>query len=122
MKVKDPTHWDVIIDGMIGVTNEPGGTARAQPAGAPYKIAGKTGTAQVFSVGTEREVQREGRSRERLRDHALFIAFAPADAPKTRGRGARRERQARQQRRRADRAQGLRRVPAAAGRAASNAC
>jgi penicillin-binding protein 2 len=79
--VSDPKHWDVIIGGMVGVTNDPAGTARRSQAGAPYKIAGKTGTAQVFSVG-QTEKYNEMDVAERLRDHALFIAFAPADAPK----------------------------------------
>jgi penicillin-binding protein 2 len=81
LKVKDPKHWDIIIGGMIGVTNDPTGTARRSQAGAPYKIAGKTGTAQVFSVG-QHEQYKESEVEERLRDHALFIAFAPAYAPK----------------------------------------
>jgi penicillin-binding protein 2 len=81
VEVKDSTHWDVIVGGMIGVTNDPTGTARRSQAGAPYRIAGKTGTAQVFSVG-QTETYNEKEVAERLRDHALFIAFAPAEAPK----------------------------------------
>jgi penicillin-binding protein 2 len=80
VKVKDPASWDVIIGGMVGVTS-PGGTAWRSQSGAPYQMAGKTGTAQVFSVG-QNEKYREADVAERLRDHALFIAFAPADAPK----------------------------------------
>jgi penicillin-binding protein 2 len=80
VKVKDPASWDVIIGGMIGVTS-PGGTAYRAQAGAPYQMAGKTGTAQVFTVG-QNEKYNEADVTERLRDHALFIAFAPADAPK----------------------------------------
>jgi penicillin-binding protein 2 len=49
--------------------------------GAAYSIAGKTGTAQVFSVGQTEKYNAKDVT-ERLRDHALFIAFAPADAPK----------------------------------------
>jgi penicillin-binding protein 2 len=79
--VKDPAHWDIIIGGMIGVTNDPWGTARRSQLDAPYKIAGKTGTAQVFSVG-QSEKYDEKDVAERMRDHALFIAFAPADDPK----------------------------------------
>jgi penicillin-binding protein 2 len=78
--VTDPTHWDAIIDGMVGVMS-PGGTAYRSQAGAPYQMAGKTGTAQVFSVG-QNEKYREADVAERLRDHALFIAFAPVDKPK----------------------------------------
>jgi penicillin-binding protein 2 len=80
IKLKDPEHWDIIIGGMIGVTNDASGTARRSQAGAPYKIAGKTGTAQVFSVG-QNEKYNEKDITERMRDHALFIAFAPAEAP-----------------------------------------
>jgi penicillin-binding protein 2 len=78
--ISDPSHWDVIIGGMVGVMS-PGGTAYRAQAGAPYQMAGKTGTAQVFTVG-QNERYRESEVAERLRDHALFIAFAPADAPK----------------------------------------
>jgi penicillin-binding protein 2 len=81
IKIKNPAHWDIIIGGMVGVTNDPTGTARRSQAGAPYKIAGKTGTAQVFSVG-QHEQYKESEVEERLRDHALFVAFAPAEAPK----------------------------------------
>ncbi len=80
MKVDDPKYWDTIIDGMIGVVR-PGGTAVRVQAGAPYQVAGKTGTAQVFSIG-QNEKYNESQVSERLRDHALFIAFAPVDDPK----------------------------------------
>jgi penicillin-binding protein 2 len=62
---------------MVGVTRE--GTGARAFAGAPYTHAGKTGTAQVFSLKGERYV--ESRVAERFRDHALFIAYAPADKP-----------------------------------------
>ncbi|HEX9208190.1 MAG TPA: penicillin-binding protein 2 [Steroidobacteraceae bacterium] len=81
VKLRDPQAWDVIIGSMVGVTNEGGGTARAAQAGAPYRIAGKTGTAQVFSIG-QNEKYNESQVQERLRDHGLFMAFAPAEAPK----------------------------------------
>jgi len=81
VEVADPSYWDVVIGGMVGVTNDPWGTARRSQLGAPYRIAGKTGTAQVFSVG-QKERYDEKEVAERLRDHALFIAFAPADEPK----------------------------------------
>ena len=81
VQVADPAWWDVIIGGMVGVTNDPWGTARRSQLGAPYAIAGKTGTAQVFTVG-QNEKYNEADIAERLRDHALFVAFAPADDPK----------------------------------------
>ncbi|MBS4097881.1 MAG: penicillin-binding protein 2 [Sulfuricella sp.] len=65
---------------MIDVT-QPGGTAQRVGAGAPYKVAGKTGTAQVVAI-KQNEKYVESRVAERHRDHALFIAYAPADDPK----------------------------------------
>ncbi|NJD31012.1 MAG: penicillin-binding protein 2, partial [Gammaproteobacteria bacterium] len=81
VKVSDPTFWDVAIGGMVGVVNDPNGTARRISVGAPYKIAGKSGTAQVFSV-KQNEKYNEKDVSERMRDHGLFIAFAPAEDPK----------------------------------------
>ncbi len=78
--LKDPGMWDVIVDGMKMVT-EAGGTAVVATRGTPYKIAAKTGTAQVFSLGQDEKYVAKNVA-ERLRDHALFIAFAPADNPK----------------------------------------
>jgi penicillin-binding protein 2 len=74
-----PENWQVIIDGMIKVMN--GGTGSRSQVGAEYQIAGKTGTAQVFTVG-QNEKYNESQLNERLHDHGWFIAFAPADAPK----------------------------------------
>jgi penicillin-binding protein 2 len=72
-------NWEVIVDAMVAVTT--GGTASRAARGAAYSIAGKTGTAQVFSIGqTEKYDEKE--VAERLRDHALFVAFAPAESPK----------------------------------------
>src|SRR5690606_39319444 len=48
--------------------------------GSAYRIAGKSGTAQVFSLANDEEYNAEEIA-ERLRDHALFVAFAPADDP-----------------------------------------
>ncbi|MDE1980856.1 MAG: penicillin-binding protein 2 [Betaproteobacteria bacterium] len=71
---------DFVRDAMEDVM-KPGGTAAQAGAGAPYLIAGKTGTAQVVGV-RQGEKYNEGRTAERNRDHALFIAFAPADKPR----------------------------------------
>jgi len=81
VQVGDAAMWQRIINGMVGVMTPPRGTARGSAAGAPYSIAGKTGTAQVFSVG-QTEKYDEKQIEERLRDHALFIAFAPAESPR----------------------------------------
>lgn len=71
-------HIDVIKHAMVGVTRE--GTGARAFAGAEYVAAGKTGTAQVFSYkGAEHKTET---MKAQLRDHALFIAFAPADQPK----------------------------------------
>ena len=79
VEIAQPDAWDVAIGGMVKVMN--GGTASRSQAGAKYQIAGKTGTAQVFSVAQNAKYD-ESKIDERLRDHAWFIAFAPADAPK----------------------------------------
>ena len=80
-EISDPGAWEVAIGGMIDVANASYGTARAAAAKAPYLIAGKSGTAQVFSVAANERIRKAGELEERLRDHALFVAFAPADAP-----------------------------------------
>ena len=71
---------DFVREAMEDVM-KPGGTAAQAGAGAPYLIAGKTGTAQVVGV-RQGEKYSESRTAERNRDHALFIAFAPADKPR----------------------------------------
>jgi len=81
IELKHAENWDIIINAMVAVTSGPRGTALRAGRGATYSIAGKTGTAQVFSVG-QTEKYNEKDVAERLRDHALFIAFAPAEAPK----------------------------------------
>lgn len=71
-------HIDVIKRAMVGVNVE--GTGARAFKGAEYVAAGKTGTAQVFSYkGVEHKTET---MKAHLRDHALYIAFAPADAPK----------------------------------------
>jgi penicillin-binding protein 2 len=74
-------QWDVVYDGMVGVVSGPGGTAYASGVNAKYKFAGKTGTAQVFTI-KQNENTRAKILEERRRDHAWFIAYAPADDPK----------------------------------------
>jgi len=71
---------DLVKGAMVAVTAT-GGTAARAGAGAPYKFAGKTGTAQVVGM-KQGEKYDEKKVAERFRDHALFIAFAPADDPK----------------------------------------
>jgi penicillin-binding protein 2 len=71
-------HIDVIKNAMVGVNKEGTGARAFKDAG--YVAGGKTGTAQVFSLRGQK-YDREG-VRKELRDHSLFIAFAPAEAPK----------------------------------------
>ena len=73
-----PEHIETIKKAMVGVNTE--GTGKRAFAGAEYVSGGKTGTAQVFSLrGSE---YKANRLRKDLHDHALFIAFAPAEQPK----------------------------------------
>jgi penicillin-binding protein 2 len=67
---------------MFDVANAPYGTARGAAAGTLYKMAGKSGTAQVFTVAANEKMRKAGELQEHLRDHALFIAFAPVEAPR----------------------------------------
>lgn len=72
-------NLDVVIAGMTDVTRT--GTARSVFQGAPYSVAGKTGTAQVISIAQDDRWDEKKVSRKHL-DHALFIAFAPARNPR----------------------------------------
>jgi penicillin-binding protein 2 len=74
-----PENLEVIKKAMIGVNIE--GTSATSFVGAQYVSAGKTGTAQVYTV-KQNEKYNASSIDERMRDHALFVAFAPADDPK----------------------------------------
>ena len=76
----NPEHVALIKRAMVAVT-QPGGTAAGASAGAPYAFGGKTGTAQVVGM-KQGEKYDASQLSERNRDHAWFIAFAPADKPK----------------------------------------
>jgi penicillin-binding protein 2 len=80
IEVSNEAFWDEIVGDMIAVMQPPMGTARRAASGAPYQIAGKTGTAQVVNIAQGEEYD-EDEVEERHRHHALFIAFAPAEAP-----------------------------------------
>ncbi len=73
-------HWEEIISAMHNVM-QGSGTAKHIGIGAPYKMAGKSGTVQVISVGQEEEYDQESLD-EKFQDHALFVSFAPLDNPK----------------------------------------
>lgn len=75
------SYWEIAKDGMYGVANRQNGTAHKFFADAPYKIAAKTGTAQVFGL-KENETYNAHKIAEHLRDHKLLTAFAPYNNPK----------------------------------------
>ncbi|MFO1371215.1 MAG: penicillin-binding protein 2 [Candidatus Competibacteraceae bacterium] len=79
VKVKNPSFWEAVITGMIHVVE--GGTAHKISVGARYRIAGKTGTAQVFTLGQSEKYDAK-RLAKHLQDHALFVAFAPVEEPR----------------------------------------
>jgi penicillin-binding protein 2 len=74
-----PENLEIIKKALVGVNIE--GTSASSFIGAPYVSAGKTGTAQVFTV-KQNEKYNASQIDERMRDHALYMAFAPADDPK----------------------------------------
>jgi penicillin-binding protein 2 len=73
----DPAHLAFVRDAMSAVVNERGTAVGSKLPLDGIRMAGKTGTAQVFRLG-----ERGHQSNWALRDHALFIAFAPADKPR----------------------------------------
>ncbi len=79
--VSNEYYWDQIISAMVDAVHKPNGTAYKIGKDAKYQIAGKTGTAQVFGLAEDEEYEAEN-IEEKLRDHGLFIAFAPVDDPK----------------------------------------
>jgi penicillin-binding protein 2 len=81
IKLRDPRLWDDVILGMTDVVHGAGGTATRIGRDAKYRIAGKTGTAQVVGMSQSQYTRSEDQKKH-FRDHAWFIAFAPADDPK----------------------------------------
>ncbi len=79
--IENEFYWDTVLEAMHAVLQGPRGTARAVGTGAPYEMAGKSGTAQVVSIAQDEEYDEEELA-ERLRDHALFVSFAPLDDPR----------------------------------------
>ncbi len=77
----DAANWERIIEAMTGVVHGPKGTARKVGAGLAYRMAGKTGTAQVFGIGQNEEYDAD-KLDKRLHDHGLFVAFAPVEEPR----------------------------------------
>ncbi|MGE0082107.1 MAG: penicillin-binding transpeptidase domain-containing protein, partial [Thiohalomonadaceae bacterium] len=79
--VKNPDHWRRVITAMSDVVHGMRGTARGIARGVSYQIAGKTGTAQVFGIKQDEKYEAD-KIAKKLRDHALFVAFAPVDDPR----------------------------------------
>lgn len=80
IQLRDPSYWDASIDGMVQVLHGARGTAKKVGDTAAYRIAGKSGTAQVVAI-KQGEKYDSGKLAERHRDHALFVAFAPVHDP-----------------------------------------
>jgi penicillin-binding protein 2 len=82
VRLRQPEHWDQIIQPMINSVHRSNGTAYWSTGRfiRGYTLAGKTGTAQVFGLAEDEEYDEEGLAKH-LRDHALFVGYAPAEAP-----------------------------------------
>lgn len=78
--VREPGNWTAIRDGMRLVVHGERGTARAIRPDGDYQMAGKSGTAQVVAQDANEQIDRDELAFH-LRDHALFIAYAPFDDP-----------------------------------------
>ena len=78
--LRDPKFWEYGIKGMESVMHGERGTARKVGDQSLYRIAGKSGTAQVVAIKQGEKYDRN-KVAERHRDHALFVAFAPAENP-----------------------------------------
>lgn len=78
--IADAANWDSVVESMREVVHGERGTAKAIARGMNYEMAGKTGTAQVIGIAQD-AVYDEDAIDERHRNHGLFVAFAPLDAP-----------------------------------------
>ena len=78
--LRDPRDWDQVNHAMQLVMHDPRGIARAAAQGVQYRIAGKSGTAQVVAIKQGERYNRL-KTAERNRDNALFVGFAPAEDP-----------------------------------------
>ncbi|GAA0557593.1 penicillin-binding protein 2 [Halomonas salifodinae] len=81
IRLDNDQWWDRVFAGMEQVLTGHEGTARRTGVGLEYRMGGKSGTAQVFSLGQDQRYNAEELA-ERLRDHALFMAFAPLEDPR----------------------------------------
>ncbi|MGH8452937.1 MAG: penicillin-binding transpeptidase domain-containing protein, partial [Nevskiales bacterium] len=81
IRLRDEKYWDDVIQGMIDVVHSSSGTAQRIARDAKYRIAGKTGTAQVIGMSQSQYTRSQDQKKEH-RDHAWFIAFAPVEDPR----------------------------------------
>ncbi|APZ42034.1 penicillin-binding protein 2 [Acidihalobacter ferrooxydans] len=81
IRLRDPKYWSDVIAGMHAVTASPNGTAYPSFIGFPHTVAGKTGTAQLFSTPHTNPFARQAPVPYNLRDNNLFEAFTPIDHP-----------------------------------------
>ena len=79
--LRNSNHWQMMHDAMKRVVHGTWGTARLTGYGLKYKMAGKTGTAQVCGIAQDEEYDEETVPKH-LRDHALFISYAPVENPR----------------------------------------
>lgn len=82
IKLKDENNWAIIKDAMHMVITKREGTGRRFGRDTEYSVAAKSGTAQVFTLSQQNSKSHYASLPVRLRDHSLFIAFAPVDKPK----------------------------------------
>ena len=81
IEIVNEAHWDSILEAMQDVVHDYRGTAFNSNRGVGYRVAAKTGTAQVVAIAQDEEYDAENLARE-LRDHALYIAYAPVQDPR----------------------------------------
>lgn len=80
IELKKDSYWDAVAGAMENVMHARNGTARRTGNGLTYRMAGKTGTAQVLGIKQDEEYDAEALAK-RYHDHGLFVGFAPAEAP-----------------------------------------
>lgn len=80
LPMQDSENWEAVVQSMVNVVHGDRGTARHIGKDLPFEVAGKTGTAQVFGIAQDEKYDADTLAKK-LHDHALFVAFAPADKP-----------------------------------------
>ena len=82
LELENPEYWNVVHQAMQAVIDNNEGTGARFGRNANYKVAGKTGTAQVFALSQNDHNQKTIVSNKKLKDHSWFIAFAPVEHPR----------------------------------------